>query len=364
MRNKPKSPSINAPTSSGRYTPEEESKQLNTPRLLTALLKLKRLEAPSEVRVEKSLDGSCEIYVMPLKDKEKIEFESPLIHGSPWTTHDPQVSLDSIIQRLLILAESQKEISAPDTPPQKLQVSLDNCTLFYIPAESLENQENPEGLPNSNDAQTPTEPYYNLTSPHTLKFIQRALIKTSQSITPNNHEFIVQESLDKSIIVIHPKGTLPKKYTNAPASHDISRPDLAELLKKKLEELTIQGEVKQAIDDENIQIITLTYSPCSFSGSQSSKENSTPVISRSDYPTLLSPKTNSKLIRKLHEVQEDLEGEDEGIRDIGGHTTLFLDVEDIQPLPVFQFSPRNNNIPNFHELTEKLSKLKKRTYSC
>ena len=63
MNRKLKSQSINAPTSSGHYTPEDKSKQLNTPRLLTALLKLKRLETAKEVKVEKSLDGSCQIYV-------------------------------------------------------------------------------------------------------------------------------------------------------------------------------------------------------------------------------------------------------------------------------------------------------------
>lgn len=278
--------------------------------------------------------------------------------------HEAPVSLDSIIQRLKILAESQKEITNPDTPPQKLQVSLDNCTLFYIPGETLENYEVPEGVPNSEDTLTPSEPYYNLTSPHTLKFIQRALMKNSNISTPNSHDFIVQESLDKSIIIIHPNGTLPKEYSYSNTSNDLSRPDLAEKLMKKLEELTIDGEVTQAIDDENIQVITLNYSPCSASESVSSKENSTPILSRNDYPDLLSPKTNSKLIRKLHAVQEDLEGEDEGIKDIDGNTTLFLGVQQLQPLPLFHFSPRNAILPDFQEVAEKLSRLKKRTYSC
>ena len=193
-------------------------------------------------------------------------------------------------------------------------------------------------------------------------------MKSSQPTPPNNlhPEFIVQESLDKSIIVIHPKGSLPRGYSGPPATCDISRPDLAEILKKKLEELTIQGEVKHAIDDENIQIITLSHSPNSFSGSQSSKENSTPVLSRNDYPSLLSPKTNSKLLRKLHEVQEDLEGEEEGIRDIEGYTTLFLDPNQLHPIPIpaFHFSPAGSNVPTFQEVSERLAKLKRRTYSC
>jgi hypothetical protein len=357
------SPTINAPTSSGIYTPEEENKQLNTRRLFAALLRLKRLEVSGEVRVEKSLDGSSEIYVRSGKEQEKSAPESPSVTSSPWTLHETPVPLDSILQRLRALAESQKESSAPDTPPYNLQVSLDNCTLFYIPAETIETHENFENLPNSYENQTPTEPYYNLTSPSTLKFIQRALLNKSKNATPNSHDLIVQESLDKSILIIHPKGPLPKITLESPGYNDISRPDLAEILKKKLEELKIDGEVQHAIDDESIQIITLNISPYSASGSQSSKENSTPVLSRSDYPNLLSPKTNSKLIRKLHEVQEDLEGEDEGIRDIGGHTTLFLGVEDIQPMARFQFSPRNNNVPNFQEVAEKLAKLKRRTYS-
>lgn len=355
---------LNAPTSSGSYTPEEESKQLNTPRLLTALLRLKRLEDP-QVKVEKSLDGSSIIYVMPLKDLERSDSETSIIHGSPWTVNESATSLDSIIQRLRIIAESQKEVSTPDTPPQKLQVSLDSCTLFYIPAETIDPSEGPESLPNSNEGQTPNELYYNLTSPHALKFIQRALMRSSQSTPPNStQEFIVQESLDKSIIVIHPKGPLPKGYSSTPMTHDISRPELAEILKRKLEELTIEGDVKHAIDDDDIQIITLNYSPNSFSGSQSSKENSTPILSRNDYPNLLSPKTNLKLLRKLHEVQEDLEGEDEGIRDIEGYTTIFMDVNEIQPIPAFQFSPLASNVPTFQEVVEKLARLKKRTYSC
>jgi hypothetical protein len=361
MHRKPNVSVIDAPTSSGHYTPEEEYKQLNTPRLLTALLKLKRLESQGEVKVEKSLDGTCEVYIMPLKDIEKSESESPLIHGSPWTLNDAPVSLDNIIQRLKTISEAQKEVSSPVTPPQKLQVSLDNCTLFYIPAETFESHEMPEGLPNSNENLTPTESYYNLASPHTLKFIQRALLKSSNSATPNSHDFIVQESLDKSIIIIHPTGTLPKGPNLTPVGYDMSCPDLAEKLKKRLEELTIQGEVKQAIDDENIQIITLSYSPCSFSGSQSSKENSTPIISRNDYPNLNSPKTNSKLLRKLHAVQEDLEGEDEGIKDIEGNT-LYFEARP-QPSHVFNYSLRNY-VPTFQEVSEKLAKLKKRTYSC
>lgn len=299
------SPLMSVPTNSGYYTPEEGQQQLNFPRLFAALLRLKRLQPTSDIKIEKSLDGSSEIY---LKDPNFLQpdIHSPSNHTSP-STNTP-IPIDSLIQRLKQLADTQKELSAPVTPPYNLQVSLDNCTLFYIPADNSEKIDSIEHLPNSLEGQTPNELYYNLTSPSTLKFIQRALMKKSD--TPSRTE---QEVLEKPIIILQPKGGLSKNGAESPIPQDISRPDLAEILKKKLEELKIEGDVRQAIDDENVQIITLNYSPCSNSGSVSSKENSTPVISHDDYPSLLSPKTNSKLIRKLHAVQEDLEGEDEGL---------------------------------------------------
>jgi hypothetical protein len=217
---------------------------------------------------------------------------------------------------LKILAESQGDPLTPGTPPHNLQVSLDNCTLFYIPPEHIDRVENVEPS-TSLEGQTPNELYYNLTSPSTLKFISRALVRRSD--TPSRGE---SEILEKPIIILQPKRGLSKKSTDSPVIGDISRPDLADLLKRKLEELKIEGDVRQAIDDENVQIITLGCSPCSNSGSMSSKENSTPVLSRSDYPNLSSPKTNSRLIKKLHAVQEDFEGEDEGILDLGARVVF------------------------------------------
>ena len=342
---------MSAPTSSGYYTPEEGHQQLSFPRLFAALLRLKRLQPNGDIKIETSLDGSSEIY---LKDPNFLQpsARSPSVHPSP-TTGTP-ISIESLIQRLKQLAESQKELSAPTTPPYNLQVSLDNCTLFYIPADNNERIESFEQLPNSLEGQTPNEPYYNLTSPSTLKFIQQALLRKSD--TPSRTE---QEVLEKPIIILQPKGNLSKNGADSPIPQDISRPDLAEILKRKLEELKIEGDVRQAIDDENVQIITLNYSPCSNSGSISSKENSTPVMSRNDYPSLLSPKTNSNLIRKLHAVQEDLEGEDEGIRDFSGGNRAFFVKEIGNGLIGFNGTGGNKN-PSY---SEKWEKLRKRSFS-
>ena len=293
-----------APTTSGTYTPEEDHRPLNFLRLFRALIRLKNSEKSNVIKVEKSLDGNSEVY---LKEPEsRPTLLSPSLHTSPANGGPLTIeSIDQLIQRLKILAETQGDPLTPTTPPYNLQVSLDNCTLFYIPADHTERSESCDPS-TSVEGQTPSELYYNLTSPSTLKFIQRALMRRSD--TPSRAE---GEVIEKPIIILHPKRSQGKASAGSPSTGDISRPDLAELLKRKLEELKIDGDVCQAIDDENVEIITLNYSPCSNSGSISSNENSTPVLSRSDYPNLLSPKTNSKLLRKLHAVQEDLEGEDE-----------------------------------------------------
>ncbi|CAG9317236.1 unnamed protein product [Blepharisma stoltei] len=332
----------------------EESKELNTLRLQSALLKLKKnhnyKDPPTDIKLEQSIDGSCKIYVRNTNYNHDNSSE-PTCTPS---LNEPQelypTELEQIINRLRKIAEARnsESISTPPTPTQ-CYISLDHCSIVYFPenAEVQETSEQYENLPSSKDTQTPNvEPKYNLKCPQTLRFIQRALMScTSISSLPRTPDDIVQESIDRSIIIIHPREINDEGFRPALSRHnsshnyrvtsisrhgaeDLSLPEAIQTLKKKLEELSIDDCSEQAIDDENIRIITVEYSPSSSPGSISSIEQSTPVIKSQEYPDLLSPETRFKLMRKLHAVQEDMEGEEENIREIDESTVIYTNEEE------------------------------------
>lgn len=391
------SPTITAPNSSEVNSEfssspiREESKELSYPHLLLALLKLKKChsysEAPTDIKLEQSIDGTCKIYLRNSnynRDNSAEPTSSPAINEPQDIT---PAALEQIINRLMIVAETRnsESNSTPSTPTQRF-ISLDNCSIVYFPenSEFQETQEQYEVLPSSKENQTPShEPYYNLKSPQTLRFIQRALLnRKSRSSIPKTPDDIVQESLDRSFIIIHPKeieeNNRPSLFRHGSAhnfrvtsisqrgTEDLSLPEAVQNLKRRLEELSIDDCSQQAIDNENIRIITLEYSPtCLSPGSRSSVEQSTPILKATEHLDLLSPETNFKLIRKLHAVQEDMEGEDEAYREIEGSTVLFLNSDMMQHTNV---SSQNNSImspiyqtridPSLNAVAERLRNLR------
>jgi hypothetical protein len=329
------SPSLQAPcsSSSGTDCPSplfEETKELNTYRLAMALLKLKRCpkysDATTDIKVEQSIDGSCKVYLRPGPEPGvSVTIPSPALHRNGGTL-SPQ-SAERVVARLRELAAKQEDESPANTP--RLEISLDNCTFIYFPEASTPDSLSDEMLPASVDNSTPDKVYYNLKSPRTLRFIQKALISSpkKRKEASSVSDFSIEESIDKSIILVKPKEdplTLPKTVRKSQSfmeGMNVEDSISPTALINRLEALDLEGQVEQAIG-EDTTLITEQDQSIPSSGSQSSIL-ATPVACNFEHIDLSSPATNLKLLRKLYAIKEDCEGED-GIRDLSGFTVLYL----------------------------------------
>lgn len=370
------SPSLQAPCSSYAGTDcssplYEETKELNTYRLAMALLKLKRCpkysDSTTDIKVEQSIDGSCKVYLRPGPEPgATVTSPSPALQRDGGA-FSPQ-SAERIVARLRELAAKQEDDSPANTP--RLEISLDNCTFIYFPEVSTPDSFADEMLPASVDNNTPERVYYNLKSPRTLRFIQKALIsspkKRKDSISVS--DFSIEESIDKTIILIKPKEdllTLPKTVRKSQSfmeGMNIEDSLSPTVLIHRLEALDLEGQVDQAID-EDTTFITEKVQSISSSSSQSSVM-ATPVTNNFEQIDLSSPGTNLKLLRKLYAIKEDCEGED-GIRDLSGFTVLYLNSfeELIDPnnarapsseSPNF---PQESRVPQLDRVVQELNRL-------
>lgn len=314
--------------------PGSQHEELNIYKLMVSLLKLQKLDryrSPSnEATVEHSLDGSVRVYLKRTRDAEDFKQEPSVTPKQPARECREVELLEQVFKRLSELAANQEDNS--DSEPSQLKISLDNCTVVYFPKES-DDEDLPQGeasLPGSLEGSTPkTRQYYNLSSPHTLRFIERAVRSTSPRQPSQPNEELVIESADHSILLIQPRSIAQptkiainlKMCTQNSSPGGLKSPLNLELLNCKLQALSIDESV--AIGDENTRIILELSQSNSASESQSSNITSTPLIP-TKAPDLMSPHTNRKLLRKLQAVQEDFEGEEDCLRDIDGLTRLYI----------------------------------------
>jgi hypothetical protein len=274
------------------------------------------------------------VYLRKTGEAEEFKQAPSVTPKRPTREMHDVVLLEQVFKRLSELAASQEENS--DSEPSKLKISLDNCTVVYFPKDS-ETEEQPPGeasLPGSLEGSTPKQtPYYNLSSPHTLKFIEQAMKSTSPTQPIDPSEDLLIESADHSILLIQPRSIVqePRNYTNisfnlkvctreSDSPGGLRSPLNLELLKGKLRELRTDESV--AIGDENTRIVVEVSQSNLTSESQSAHMTGTPLCAMK-VPDLMSPHTNRKLLRKLQAVQEDLEGED-CVRGVEGSSVLFI----------------------------------------
>ena len=343
------SPSLSTPSNSHRLTPTqhslnspigEEHKELNPTRLVLSLMKLKRSpkyeDQASDVVVEHSTDGSCRVYVQrpsqPVLQTSPTYLQSPESRDGRWTP----ISTQSFLEKLRELAEARmKERKAGSA---KLEIALDNCTVIYYPEDAEECEgdiERVEVLPCSTDTPNDSRPYYNLTTRSTLRFITNALTSRSPKRHPaETASEGVQSTSDRSVLYI-PQADMVGNPGSGDANTPVTsvrdedpvvpRPCSAQQLKAKLEELKIPGE-ETALDSDITMIINKPSESSTPSG-PCSGDLLTPVLKNPEVVNLMSPRTKWKLLRKLQDVQEDKEGEEEERKVVHG-TRLFLPAED------------------------------------
>lgn len=370
------SPALSAPSNSHRLTPtqhslnspsEEEQKELNPTRLVLSLMKLKRSpkyqDQPSDVVVEHSIDGSCRVYVQrpsqPLAHTSPTYVQSPGNRDGRWTPVSTQIFLDKLRE----LAEARRKEHRATT--SKLEIALDNCTVIYYPEDADEcagDIERVEVLPCSHETPSDGRPYYNFSSRSTLRFITNALTNRSpkrQPVEPICEG--MQSTSDSSVLFIQQADMQVSsgsgdKNTPVTSIRDeegvLPQPCSAQQLKAKLEELKIPGE--ETALDANITMIINKPSETSTPSGPGSSDLLTPASKSQDFVNLMSPRTKWKLLRRLQDVQEDCEGEEEAKAAMG--TRLFLPTSEeasqssshtsftTSPEQVRPFSPQHEEI--------------------
>lgn len=342
------SPALSAPSNSHRLTPTqhslnspigEEQKELNPTRLVLSLMKLKRSpkyqDQPSDVVVEHSIDGSCRVYVQrpsqPLVQTSPTYVQSPGNRDGRWTPISTQIFLEKL--RELALVRIKEHHSAAS----KLEIALDNCTVIYYPEDSDECEgdiERVEVLPCSHETPSDGRPYYNFSSRSTLRFITNALANRSPKRQPAEPASEgVQSTSDSSVLFIQQADmqvTSGSGDRNTPVTSVrdedgiLPQPCSAQQLKAKLEELKITGE--ETALDANITLIINKPSESSTPSGPASSDLLTPATKGQEVVNLMSPRTKWKLLRKLQDVQEDCEGEEEAKAMTG--TRLFLPISE------------------------------------
>ena len=328
------SPSLSAPSNSHRLTPTqhslnspigEEHKELNPTRLVLSLMKLKRSpkyqDQPSDVVVEHSIDGSCRVYVQrpsqpAMQQRSPNNVQSPGTRDGQWTPVSTQVFLEKLRE----LAEARKH-ERIHSGTSRLEIALDNCTVIYYPEDGEASEgdgERVEVLPCSQETPIERRMHYSFSSRSTLRFITNALNNSSPKRPPA--EPMVESEIstsDRSVLFIQPSemmGRCESEDHSTPVTSlrdedsDIVQACSAEQLKEKLEELKIPGE--ETAIDANITMIINRPSESSTPSGPSSADLQTPLVKNQEVD-LMSPRTKWKLMRKLQDVQEDCEGEEE-----------------------------------------------------